>query len=93
MYVDVGFEIHPGSVALQLSDVPVVACHFPVAGDSQAEDRFGNHRPEVPAGAWLLHGHVHEKWKTRGRQINVGIDVWNFRPVSKEVLLDLIRGS
>ena len=92
MYVDVGSEIHPGSVALQLGDVPVVACHFPVAGDSQAEDRFGDHRPEVPADAWLLHGHVHEKWKTSGRQINVGIDVWNFRPVSEEVLLDLIRG-
>ena len=93
MYIAVGFEIHPGSVALQLGDVPVMACHFPVAGDSQAEDWFGDHRPDVPADAWLLHGHVHEKWKTNGRQINVGVDVWNFRPVSEEVLLDLIRGS
>lgn len=91
MYIDVGFEIHPESVSFQLGEVPVTACHFPVAGDSQAEDRFGDHRPEVPADTWLLHGHVHQSWQTNGRQINVGVDVWNFRPVSEEVLLDLMQ--
>lgn len=93
MYADVGFEIHPGSVELRLGDVPVVACHFPVAGDNQIEDRFGDHRPDVPADAWLLHGHVHQNWKLDKRRINVGVDVWDFRPVAETTLLDLIRSG
>ena len=93
MYTDVGFEIHPESVQLQLEEVQVVACHFPVAGDSQIEDRFGDHRPVVPKEAWLLHGHVHESWKINKRQVNVGVDVWDFRPVSQETLLDLMRSE
>ena len=93
MYVDVGFEIHPGSVDLHLENVPVVACHFPVAGDSQVEDRFVDHRPVVPADGWLLHGHVHQNWKVNNGQINVGVDVWDFRPVSEEKLLDLMQSG
>ena len=93
MYADVGFEIHVGAVELRLEEVPVVACHFPVAGDSQIQDRFSDHRPEVSADAWLLRGHAHEKWKINKRQINVGVDVWDFRPVSEETLLDLIRSE
>lgn len=93
MYTDVGFDIAPGSVPLRLAEVPVVACHFPVAGDSQEQDRFVEHRPVVPATSWLLHGHVHEKWKVNGKQINVGVDVWDYRPVSEQTLLDLIRSS
>lgn len=27
-------------------------------------------------------GHVHEKWLSNGEAINVGVDVWNFHPVS-----------
>ena len=91
MYVDVGFEIHPGSVEFQLEEHSVVASHFPIAGDSRAEDRFVDHRPDAPAGGWLLHGHVHEKWQINGRQINVGVDVWGFRPVSETMLLGLMR--
>lgn len=33
-------------------------------------------------------GHVHEKWKTQGKLINVSVDVWNFKPVS---IVQLIR--
>jgi calcineurin-like phosphoesterase family protein len=40
---------------------------------------------------FALCGHVHEHWRERvqdGRRvINVGVDVWGFRPVSLEELL------
>lgn len=29
-----------------------------------------------------LCGHVHEKWRRRGKIINVGVDQWDYRPVS-----------
>jgi calcineurin-like phosphoesterase family protein len=44
---------------------------------------------------WLLHGHVHEKWKIRDRMINVGVDVWDFFPVSiieiEKILLNKVE--
>ena len=30
----------------------------------------------------VFHGHVHNSWKTRGRFLNVGVDVWAYKPVS-----------
>jgi calcineurin-like phosphoesterase family protein len=38
----------------------------------------------------LLHGHVHTQWKTKGNMVNVGVDVWNYRPVSLETIRDLV---
>lgn len=71
--------------------VSIRASHFPYEGDHTAEERYSNWRPEDDGG-WLLHGHVHEMWRIRGRQINVGVDVWNFRPVSETTLADIILG-
>ena len=38
----------------------------------------------------LLHGHVHTRWQVDGRQVNVGCDVWDYRPVSEAELLAAI---
>lgn len=65
----------------------VDACHFPFTGDSQGEDRYSAHRP-VDRGQFLIHGHVHDMWQTNGRMINVGIDVWDYRPVHIDVIQD-----
>jgi calcineurin-like phosphoesterase family protein len=35
----------------------------------------------INRGGWLLCGHIHDAWKTKGRMINVGVDVWGFTPV------------
>ena len=67
----------------------MIACHFPYRGDSHDHDRFVAHRP-VDRGAWLLHGHVHERWQERDRMINVGVDAWDYRPVAEEQLAGLI---
>jgi calcineurin-like phosphoesterase family protein len=45
----------------------------------------------VDTGDWLLHGHVHEKWKINNKQINVGVDVWNFTPVKFTDIVALIK--
>lgn len=41
-------------------------------------------------GDWLLHGHIHEKWRQQHRQINVGVDAWHFAPVPEHTIADLI---
>lgn len=31
---------------------------------------------------WQLCGHIHKKWKVKNKVINVGVDVWDFKPIS-----------
>jgi len=68
----------------------VVVDHFPYKGDSGDQDRYVDQRP-VDRGRFLLHGHVHDRWRQRGRMINVGVDAWGGRPVAEGDLAALIR--
>lgn len=74
----------------------VQVSHFPRTGESERErpDRYADYRPRpVPARReepWLLHGHIHNHWTINGRQVNVGVDVWDFAPVSSETLIGLL---
>ena len=40
---------------------------------------------------YVLCGHIHEKWLTKQKNINVGVDVWNFKPVSIDRIIELIK--
>jgi calcineurin-like phosphoesterase family protein len=61
--------------------------HFPYFGDHVGEERFTEFRPKDD-GSILVHGHVHEEWKSRPteRMFNVGVDVRDFRPIHRETL-------
>lgn len=61
-------------------------CHFPYVGDVQHEERYKELRPIRGLENILLHGHIHDRWKSRDNMINVGVDVWNWYPVSLEQL-------
>ena len=90
-YLEAGFaEIHQGVLHIPIGRHRVLACHFPYHGDSQEVDRFVDRRP-VDRGEWLLHGHVHERWRQSGRMINVGVDGWALRPVSDAEIVTLIE--
>lgn len=92
-YVDAGFaDVLQGTVDLAIDGRPVRAGHFPYEGDSHDEDRFVRFRPDDD-GSWLLHGHVHTSWRVNGRQINVGVDVWDYAPVAETVLAAIIAES
>lgn len=67
----------------------VMMSHFPYTGD-HADERYLEHRPR-DLGHWLFHGHVHEHWKVRGKQINVGVDQWSYAPASEEELVGLMN--
>lgn len=92
-YLAAGFdEIRQGTIHLDIAGVRVAACHFPYVGDSHDEDRYVLHRP-VDEGAWLLHGHVHERWRVCDRMINVGVDVWDYAPVAEATVAELLRSN
>ena len=83
-YRDAGFATIAVAAEIDLGEgVVLPASHFPYEGDSHDEDRFVPWRP-VDRGGWLLHGHVHERWRVHGRQINVGVDVWDFAPAAAD---------
>ena len=91
VYLDAGFDaVVDVHAALTLAGELTVLSHFPYRGDSHDQDRYLDARPP-DHGHWLLHGHVHERWRQRGRMINVGVDAWAGRPVSLERLGDLVR--
>ena len=63
---------------LQIDGVRLVLCHYPF------RSWHGMQR-----GALNLHGHSHGRLARLTRQVDVGVDVWDFRPVT----LDLIRAG
>jgi calcineurin-like phosphoesterase family protein len=84
-------EIHQGQMRVDLDarHRQILACHFPYRGDSGPDLRYAEQRP-LDTGEWLLHGHVHEKWRQADRQINVGIDAWGGTLANTKELVALI---
>lgn len=87
LYKDAGLTILPEQVSLTNN---WKLCHFPTSGDNYTDDRYPEYRPTLEPDEWLIHGHVHNLWTVKGRQINVGVDVWDFTPVRQEVLEKII---
>jgi calcineurin-like phosphoesterase family protein len=74
----------------------VLLSHFPYAGDSHDEDRYAQFRLR-DEGTVLLHGHVHDAFRERRTKkgtwgINVGVDWWDYAPVSGERLAQHLEG-
>lgn len=74
---------------VEIGDKIVSMSHFPWKGDS-TDTRFDDFRLDNDGG-WLLCGHVHEKWQRKDKMINVGVDVWDYRPVSIETIKGIIN--
>lgn len=82
----------------------VYISHFPWrgAGDHTTTERYDQYRLSqppcepckrqgAPHPAWLIHGHVHDKWQRKGRMINMGLDVWDMTPVPIDTIMKMIR--
>lgn len=68
---------------------PAVMSHFPWREHMLGYDNreyLIKHAPPQRKDEILIHGHVHETWQQRDNQINVGVDVWDYQPVSVDVL-------
>lgn len=89
-WLDMGFASVQAFARRKIAGRQVLMSHFPYVGDHTEGDRYNEYRLN-DTGLWLLHGHVHELWTARNRQINVGVDVWNFQPVSLDVLTALME--
>jgi calcineurin-like phosphoesterase family protein len=92
--IDLGFaEVHK-ELMLDIDGVGAVKLsHFPylpadIDGLEDYELRYQTLRPKPEHEQLLLHGHIHSNWLINvdvcaTPMLNVGIDVWDLRPVSE----------
>jgi calcineurin-like phosphoesterase family protein len=75
---------------IKLAGEYVFLSHFPYTGDHTLEPRYVQYRLR-DEGAWLLHGHIHNKERVTGyRSIHIGLDAWDLRPVrDTEVIVEM----
>lgn len=83
-YLDAGFVSVQREMELEIDDIGLCLLnHMPYSGDSHASDRYKEFRPiKQDKHKYLLCGHVHTKWKFSENMINVGVDVWDYKPIS-----------
>lgn len=93
-YEENGWIVLPEQTSLNIDDVgEVQMCHHPYVLDpTHGDDKYEKWRPNDD-GRWLLCGHVHQNWKFKDKMINVGVDVWDFKPVSIEEIKKIIKGQ
>lgn len=95
MYLDAGRidRIAHRPEPVTLAGRTVRLSHFPYQAQApEATKRFAQWR--LPNnGDWLLCGHVHEAWRQRDRQVNVGVDAWHFEPVNDDTLAALVAAG
>ena len=64
--------------------------HLPYADQEEGNHglKFMQYRP-IDKGGFLICGHVHVSWKTKGRMINVGVPQWDYKPVHLDQLITI----
>lgn len=77
---------------LEIAEQSVLLNHLPYRNEADPNQRYSQQRP-IDDGSWLIHGHVHNRWKVSGRQINVSVEMWNFEPVSLDCIAEIIRAG
>jgi calcineurin-like phosphoesterase family protein len=87
-----GLRLTPGGTVVNLSPVP-----YRGAGDHTLTERYSEWRL-VDEGRPLVCGHVHDAWRVKRTDagtlmVNVGVDVWDFAPVSAEQLEEVLGGG
>lgn len=67
----------------------VKLAHLPRTLEDKDHDREAHLAAYRPTDGRLplLHGHVHNAWKVNGNQVNVGVDVNDFRPVPEHEVM------
>ena len=67
-------------IEIRVEDTHLVMCHYPF--------RTWN---GMYKGAINLHGHSHGKLARMPRQVDVGVDVWDFRPITLDRIKDGLK--
>lgn len=92
-YYEYGFRTIETEGEIEIAGIKCKMHHMPYLPEKPPEGydlRYPQYRPK-DQGQWLLHGHVHERWKVYGRQINVGADIWDYAPVHVDQIAEILK--
>lgn len=90
---NLGFSLVLEEFKFVHDNIKFTVSHYPYRRTNVPYDeKHVNKRPE-DVGDWLIHGHVHDRWKKKNRMINVSVEVWDYTPVSLEQICAHIRGK
>lgn len=97
IYYDAGFENLGTEIVREFEGIRCVVNHFPYYGDHSSDrynaDEIAQWTP-VDVGLPLVHGHVHDLWKTQGRHMyNLGIDAWYGEIQTEESIAAFFRSQ
>lgn len=91
-YRRVGFnEYHTSTLTNPTMIGEYFLSHYPyweTYTHDERKHKFADRMLKAQGNNWLLCGHVHDIWKNKGRCINVGVDVWDYRPISFDTIND-----
>ena len=79
--------------SLEINNIKFYLTHIPIEKDRLYKKGTLPDFNALDNYDYILSGHVHELWKTKGKHINVGVDVWDFKPVNINQILELIQGN
>jgi calcineurin-like phosphoesterase family protein len=63
--------------------------HYPITPEN--EKKTQDYYNFAKKHDFYIVGHVHEKWKTLGNNINVGVDVWDYYPIGETQLIKAMK--
>lgn len=91
---ELGFDMVLRESVMHIAGKTCRLNHFPYGADPiyEKSDKFKALRPKKRPGEILLHGHTHSKQKVQDRQINLGVDAWNYMPALYTEVQALVRG-
>jgi len=89
-YIAAGFESIQKILEIEIANNTVTLNHFPYLNELDPDQRYVSSRL-ADKGGWLIHGHVHNRWKVSDKQINVSVEPWNFTPVNLNAIAQIIE--
>jgi len=83
------FDSVQSAARRRINGEDVLLSHFPYNKDRH-EVRYTQWRLR-DEGLWLLHGHTHGPERREGREIHVGLDAWDYKPVHLSTIENLMK--
>jgi len=62
--------------------LPQMVIDMHIKNGEHVDDRYPDRRPPRVKGEVLIHGHTHSDRQRDGNQIHVGVDAWDYKPVT-----------
>lgn len=78
-----------------LDGTVVQVSHMPFVLDHPTDIKYSKYRPTPIKDRWLIHGHIHNhnglSIRAELKQIDVGVDGWNFTPIPETQIIEIVR--